>query len=421
VEEEMDTSGDGGSKKRDRDSEKAPTLAESSRPCQRVRQMVTVTIAEGAQTFLNVDTAHALNASTLTLHAAGTPAGGAYVWASAGAVLNLNPAGADVALTPLVNTGMENVTVTYTHPNGVAPATAIIQIDVRVPVTGITLTVTQHATQTNVTGAKNWACVKSGVNDVVIEATTTPYNNLEEWQQIVWTNHTGNGDQANRKTLSRGVSQKVTITGAVQGHNDTVDIWIIWVTLTIKMNGQTPANAVQFGYNYDGTENLGSVYENVGQTKATGKVIPIGQITPVGVYQVVRAGWDIKRNRWNHDWNDGVKDAEGNGPDDGWNTTWIDDTSFPAYKKLIPDNSDKIYDNDAPNIAKWGNTDSEVYINFRQWVEWTGAATEKCSDDADWYWQGRWHGASNPQVTLKDLGTGHKALPADSFFHPPVI
>jgi hypothetical protein len=141
-------------------------------------------------------------------------------------------------------------------------------------------------------------------------------------------------------------------------------------------------------------------------------VIPVAKITPAGVHAVVKSGWEFKRQRITHDWVDGAKDVAAN-----WNADWVDDTSDPMWKQLMPDNQDKIYDNDSPNIARvrgFQNT-GESYSNFRQWIEWHG---HKCSHYGKWYWRGRWDMTAAPQVTLKDVGTGNVALPAASFFRP---
>ena len=113
-----------------------------------------------------------------------------------------------------------------------------------------------------------------------------------------------------------------------------------------------------------------------------------------------------------HDWIDGAKSTVAN----YWNTTWQDDTSAASWKKLVPDADDKIYDLDGPDVRQVGpSNDVETYNNFRQWIEWNG---NRCSDNAEWYWQGRWQKSVTPQVSLKDVGTGNIVLPSKSHFHP---
>jgi hypothetical protein len=279
----------------------------------------------------------------------------------------------------------------------------------------VSLTVVQNATQTNVTGAKNWAAIKKSSDDVIVQATTTP-DTEACWQKINWSGDSGEAvpGKPNQRKLSRSASKKYHVQAELGGVSDYVDVWILWATVTINTSGTTPANAVQFGTKYDGTENLGARSFN-GDTEARGKVIPEAKLTPAGVHDVVKSGWEFKRERMSHDWNDGAKSSEGEGSTDYWNTTWIDDTSYASYQKVVPDNDDKIYDRDAPNITGFGATDSETYNNFRQWIKWGG---DDCSDKAEWYWKGQWKKSAAPQVQLKDVGTGNITLPDKSHYHP---
>jgi hypothetical protein len=261
----------------------------------------------------------------------------------------------------------------------------------------VSLTV-RNATQTNVTGAKNWAAVKSSTDDVIVEATTTP-NNEETWRQITWSGNSGSAvtGHPNQRRLSRSTSTRYHVEAALGGVTDHVDVWILWATVTNHTSGTTPANAVQYGSRYDGTETLGARSYDSGNS-AVGKVVPVATITPAGVHSVVRAGWTFERQKMRRDFQDGAQDTS------RWDTSWQPDTSHASFQRLTPDNDDKIYDRDAPNIADFGVTDSyERSDNFRQWVEWNG---DRCSDHAGWYWRARWKRDQTPQVTHKELSTG---------------
>lgn len=282
----------------------------------------------------------------------------------------------------------------------------------------VSITVIKNATQTHVTGAKNWATVKKATDEVIVEATTTP-NTEDCWASINWSGDSGSpGDKPNQRKLSRAASKKLHIEAELGGVKDTLDVWVLWATVTILTSGTTPTNAVQFGARYDGTENLGAKTYDGGK-KAVGKVVPVATITPAGVHNVVKAGWAFRRNRWSHDWADGAKYEPPAFTADYWNTGWTDDTSAASFQKLTPDNNDKIYDRDAPNIGAFGTNDYETYNNFEEWIEWSGlVADETCSDKKGWYWQARWQKSASPQVTLADVGTGSIPLPAKSHFHP---
>ena len=290
------------------------------------------------------------------------------------------------------------------------------------PVKLVSLTVIKYATQTHVTGAKNWATIKKSSDDVIVEAKTSPSNSPKEWTQISWSGDSGSPmpGKANQRKIPRSTSKKLHVEAELGGVKDHVDIWVLWATVTVKTTGTSPANAVQFGVRYDGTENLGAISYDGGK-KGVGKIVPIAKIMPAGVHAVVKSGWEFKRERMSHDWNDGAKASPGNGAADYWNTAWVDDTSHASFQKLTPDVDDKIYDRDAPNIAAFGVNDSETYNNFHQWVEWNSADPDtggNCSDKAGWYWKGRWKKTSAPQVELKDVGIGSIALPAKSHYHP---
>ena len=279
------------------------------------------------------------------------------------------------------------------------------------PCTSISLKVIRNAIQSpHVTGAKNWATVKKATDEVIVEATTAP-NTEECWKKINWLGDAGSpGDKLNQRKLSRAVSKKFHVVAEVCGFKDDLDVWVIWATITIQTSGTTPANAAQFGARYDGTENLGPVTFNGGK-EGRGKVVPVAEITPKGIHDVVKSGWAFKRERISHDWKDGVK----NTADNYWNTIWQPDTSAAFAQKLIPDSDDKIYDRDAPNVMAAGLVDYETYNNFREWIEWR---SEKCSDHEGWYYQGRWKKGAVPEVSLNDVGSGNIALPANSHFHP---
>jgi len=275
----------------------------------------------------------------------------------------------------------------------------------------VSITIIRNATQTNVTGAKNWAAVKKATDEVVVEATTNP-NIAACWQAITWSGDSGSpGDQPNQRKLSRAASRKFHIEAELGGVRDSLDVWVVWATVTINVSGTTPANAAQFGARYDGTENLGARPYNGGNS-AVGKVVPEAALSPTGVNAVVRAGWALRREVISHFWIDGAKLT---GEPRAWSADWVNDDSLAPFQRMTPDVNDKIFDRDAPNIEAFGANNAERYDNFRQWTEWNG---EVCSDRASWHWQARWQRTAAPQVTLKDVGTGTIALPATPHFPP---
>lgn len=289
------------------------------------------------------------------------------------------------------------------------------------------LTVVANATQKNVLGKKNWAAVKKKSDEVIVEATTSPRNNIDEWKQIVWSGDKGKPvpGKLNRRKLSLSNSRKHHCEATLGGVKDYVDLWVLWATIDIMTQGTRPVGAATFDPGTrDNTDKLGAVTyksmtssvidEKAGQfvdnMGASAKVAPVATLTPKGVHKVIKAGLTFQRQVWSHNWSDGVKTKE-------FNKTWTRDTSKPKYLRLIPDAKDKIYDLDAPDI-RWGQQSYETYNNFRQWIEWN---LTKCSDYARWYWQARWklHKDITKQITLNDLNKGNINLPTKPNYPPP--
>jgi hypothetical protein len=272
------------------------------------------------------------------------------------------------------------------------------------------LTVTSGATQEDVTGTTSWAAVKTNAGDKVIAQASIQPDNQDAAAKIQWTNGSAVAGNAKQRSVDKGTSVETLVTAKIGSDQYSVDIWILWVTITNKMDGTTPPNAVQFGATYDATENLGAIAYD-GGTVAVGKLVPIGKITPAGVHNIVRAGWTFRRDRWTHDFNDGVKDSA------YFDNDWRGDDSDELFQVLTPDTNDQIYDRDAPNIASFGNKDSsETYKNFRQWIQWH---LEPASDYGAWCFQGRWKVDQTPQITLKEIAQGAIALPATAHYPAP--
>jgi len=291
----------------------------------------------------------------------------------------------------------------------------------------VRLTVVENATQKNVTGEKNWVTVKKKATYVVIEATTAPKNNDEEWKQIKWSGDTSEPvkGKLNRRKVSIAASKKYHVEATIGELRDYLDIWVLWATVEILTKHLRPNNSAPFDPgSRDNSDKLGAVTyqslsssvidENAGlfveNTGASGKVAPVATLLPKGVGQVIQSGLSFKREVWSHNWSDGK-------PTKQFNSNWTSDTSNAAYLKLKPDPNDKIYDLDAPDL-RWGQRSCETYNNFRQWIEWN---EEKCSDYALWYWQARWllHQDPSKQITLNKADVGNIILPSKPYYSAP--
>lgn len=279
------------------------------------------------------------------------------------------------------------------------------------------ITVSSGATQTNVSQTSdypNWAAVKSSGNQVIINATVKP-NTVDAANLIQWTNGDAVAEDNTVRTVDKSISAMTAVTAIIgEVPAQEVDIWILWATIVNQMTGTTPPNATQFGKLDDGTENLGTVQYSDGNW-ASGKVCPVGTITPPGSHNVAKDGWSFKRDKWRHDFRDGTKNS------DRYDTTWQGDDSNVYFLKLNPDIDDKIYDLDGPSIGNFGVLDSyERYDNFRQYIQWNG---EMCSDYAGWYWQARWkkNGTGTNQVVFPFTNVAQGALDLSNYttaFYP---
>jgi hypothetical protein len=297
----------------------------------------------------------------------------------------------------------------------------------------VSLSVT-GASQKNVTGADVWAATRKKDAQVVIEVTTEPKNAPEEWKLITWTGGKAVKGKANQRAVDRDAAAKVTVKVEYGESTRTVEIWIVAATVEILTKGPRPKGAApRDAKSRDGTEKLGAVTFPTGlqngindsiaeddpdethfvfSTGASGKIIAVATLKPAGVSKVIKAGWAFRRQIMAREWRDGIefKNAKtGTG-------TWADDTSGPTYLRLTPDEGDKIYDLDEPDL-RFGKFSSETYNNFQQWVEWNG---ESCSDFAPWFWQAIWRAKADTkaQIELNKCNAGKIDLPKAPKYPP---
>jgi len=290
------------------------------------------------------------------------------------------------------------------------------------------------ASQKNVTDADAWAVVRKKSAQVVVEATTEPKNSADEWKLIKWTGGSAVQGKLNQRVVERDTAGKVTIKVEYGETSRSIDVWIVAASVEILTDGPRPKGAAPRDTGTrDGTEKLGAVtfptlFQNgiddsikeddpdskhwVTSTGASGKIIAVATLQPAGLSKVIKAGWTFRRQIMARDWQNGIKLKSAK----SWTKTWTDDTSNPRYLRLTPDDADKIYDLDEPDL-RFGRLNSETYNNFQQWVEWNG---ETCSDFAPWFWQARWRAKADPktQIELNQCGKGKIELP-DKPFYPP--
>ena len=300
--------------------------------------------------------------------------------------------------------------------------------DVRVPaVTDVNVSDPKTVKMT-LPGKQNFVTVK-GTGDVVLTA-TIKQDSSEVLNSITWETTAagvtltcpGVGTDKRTVKFSRATTGgvKVPLSIKIAGKKQWEGtVWIVWGTVTIQSTGTTPANAVQFGTRYDGTENLGGK-TFTGGTFGVGKVVPVAQLTPAGVHTVVTSGWGFKREMYYHDFADGVLSPDST---TAWKADLLPDGTDGAYQMLTPDSNDKIYDRDAPGVGAYDGATKcfETYNKFHQWITWNNVVasdgtpgTDTFPAAAEWHWKAKWQSTATPHVILMDVGGGYISIPNTS-------
>jgi hypothetical protein len=334
------------------------------------------------------------------------------------------PAGASVSLFPAsgsATTSLAGLTKSGTYvvkaKCGSSDTGDTITIKV-IEITSTSVTVDANATQTNVTGAENWAALKEAGEYVIVKATVTPSISVSNLPScFYWTGGQEVPGEPLKRRVSKAVSAKTRVTATAGTSSDYVDIWILWASGTIRTSGSKSANNNKSFASGKGGDTLGALTDedhSITAAEAVGKMEGVFTLSPSGVYAVATGGWDIKR--WvDYEWYE-------NGSLDGSDSK--SDDTVDSDEDLDPDSDDKIYVIDGPTCGKdFGvNHTKEVYNGFREWVEWNG---EKCSSDYYWHYRARVdddldaaNKPDNDDTELNDVGTGSISLPGSAHYSP---
>jgi hypothetical protein len=279
------------------------------------------------------------------------------------------------------------------------PTTQVTVHAYGVKVTGITIV--SGATQSGVTGASNWAAVKS--NDYAIAQVSIDPDTAAAATRITWSTGEAVTGQPKQRKIPLSSSAKITVkaTGNDDAHTSaSLDLWVLWATIDIQTSGSKPAGAPNFSH-LDGTQTLGPV--TYGNLWGAGKMCGVVKLTPSGVGAVVTSGWDIKRDRISRDYVDSGKSLA------YWEETWHDDDTTDADESLTPDTQDQLYVIDNPNVGPAATFECETNNNFREYLYWNGRTA---SDYAPWHYHAKWQVAGGVQtISPNDVGTGAMTLP----------
>ena len=272
------------------------------------------------------------------------------------------------------------------------------------------LTVISNAVQ--VGGTNNWAAVKAATNDWVYVQATLSTDDTNAANHIQWSGGEGVPGNPFQRRVTKGSSSKTAVTAALGSTNMTVNVWIIWATVTIQTSGSNPSPLSFLATSPPSSNQLGVVFYYT-NTYAAGQICGIFAITPAGIHTIITNGWDVFQRRMSHDFDNGSISSVYYDAD--WKSDGPDDADF--NKTVIPDSKDKLYTIDAPNISAFGSDSSETYNNFYDYITWDSQIC--CETNHFWHWQGRWKANQTPAVTFTDLGGGIMVLPQSPFYSAP--
>jgi hypothetical protein len=290
-------------------------------------------------------------------------------------------------------------------------------------ITGITVT---GAEKTNMRqnfpdkGIQNYGCVKHPTFRVRVQVITGPRNSQNEWNKIEWGNDGGTPYPAPSpincfREYVIDTAQVIRVRPTIAQRGLKLNIWVIWSTVTNKVDGTTPTNAWHFGSTYPPTgENLGAYVVRFPDNTnvAVGKMVSIAQLEPTDIHSVaLKAGWQFRRDVLGCRYKNGQRHSSPTDCSDSWRP---DDTrTIPSTLGLQtkPDKDDRIYFTDGPSVKQLSDdtTCAEGYRNFRMWVEWNGrvaSAYDPWPNSAKWSFQAKWQ-SEPPPIPMKKLsGTG---------------
>lgn len=278
-----------------------------------------------------------------------------------------------------------------------------------VDVTAITVATANGATKTNMTqdypnpGDQDWGIVKVANTSVIMQVTTSPGTD-PVWKQVKWQGGSAVVGHDDEQSYSAAVSQEYKIKPTISGKGleHTLNLWVIWATITIDSSGTDPTGSPAFPPGQDGGQSLGIQYNSAKNGVAFNNC-QIALMTPSGVHNVVSGGCVMKQDRISHDFANGAPN-----PSD-FNTTWVSDGPQTDYYTTKPDSAEKVYAIDGPDDGAYATKSYDTYNNFRDRMEWNGTP---CADYAYWDFQGGWNIAKKPQIYFASGGTGQITLPA---------
>lgn len=268
------------------------------------------------------------------------------------------------------------------------------------------LTIKSGATQVNVTGATNWAAVKSATGEAIAEVSIDP-DTPEAAQAVIWS-PAGEAvaGYPKRRSFSLATPQHVPVTAKGTDSpqsSKSLDLWVLWCDITITMAAtdeiDSGNDAAKLAANHSwpnmlgGGNKLGKEDHDANATLTyaytVGKIQAKGTLAPDGIEDVItNDAWKIRRKVTMTGFDNGTKTLERADADDPSNAGWKD------LNPKSGTSTREIYDLDAPGCSvklpgiSIDHT-AEIYANFTQWVTVTLDSEVRCSDEKTWSYEAR--------------------------------
>jgi hypothetical protein len=245
--------------------------------------------------------------------------------------------------------------------------------------------------------------------DCIVTATTTPSNNVAEWNQIAWSGGSAVSGAPNQRSVSRQTEGIQDVSASVGGNTSRVKVWVVWANVEIKTIGARPSRAVPWsrGAMFHGPDMCGAFkVKSFSMTEnARGQIVAVATLLPAGVGAVVsRSGKNallaLQREVTAADFVDRKRFSGSKSF-----VAWAGDMSIPQMQTIDPATDDQLFDTDGPDLPA-ATVTAETYNNFRQWVTFAG---EPCSLYGAWFFRSQW---KNQKVIMLEVGSGAKPLPS---------
>jgi len=212
----------------------------------------------------------------------------------------------------------------------------------------------------------NFAAVKTtSANDYVTVEASLSSNDTNAANHIQWSGGEAVPGNPFQVRISKATSTKTTVTASLGSTSFSVNVWIIWSTISIQTSGSNNPSPLSFppSPSYESGNQLG-VHFGSNSNAAAGKVCVVAITTPAGVHTVLSNGWDFIQKKMPHLFVDGSCSSQ------YYTDTWMPDGPESDYKTKTLDSNDRLYTIDGPNIASVGMDSTDDPVNFYDYITW---------------------------------------------------